>query len=411
VERKWKQRYSQHFRRRAVARMNTCENIVRLASEIGVDRCLLYKWRHRLESPEAQVGGGVATQNFRESTLRREISKLKRLLADKVMEVDFFKRALQKVEARRQQSGLYGEKASTKLSGTPLQGNLSIERMCQLTQVSRAGFYRYLQTRAPAEEEMTIRSAIQEVALEHRHRYGYRRVTAELRRRGMIVNHKRVARLMRADNLLTLQKRGMDQTNDSDREPRMYLNLASRMKVCGPNQLWIADITYVHLKTEFVYLAVVLDAFSRRVVGWSVDRSLQARLATNALQMAIVNRRPPASLVHHSDRGVQYTCKTYMQTLGEHGMLASISRPGKPYDNACCESFMKTLKKEEIYANEYRDLEHLVQSVEAFIDHYYNRCRLHSALGYRSPEEFEGRSLQRDSHVDFVASQVTLSDH
>jgi putative transposase len=411
MERKWKERYSQNFRRRAVARMNTCENIVRLSREIGVDRCLLYKWRHRLEPPDAQVGGAASTQNSRESTLRREISKLKRLLADRMVEVDFFKFALQKIEARRQQSGLFGEKVSTKLSETPLQGKLSIERMCQLTQVSRAGFYRYLQVRAPAEEEMTMRSAIQEIVLEHQRHYGYRRVTAELRRQGMIVNHKRVARLMRADNLLTLQNRELDQTRDSNPELQNYLNLASRMDVCGPNQLWIADITYVHLNAEFVYLAVVLDAFSRRVVGWSVDRSLQARLPTNALQMAIMNRRPPVGLVHHSDRGVQYRCKTYMQTLREHRMLASISRPGKPYDNAFCESFMKTLKREEIYANEYRNLEHLVQSVEAFIEHYYNRCRLHSALGYRSPEEFEGRSLQRNAQADLAASKVTLSDH
>jgi transposase InsO family protein len=283
--------------------------------------------------------------------------------------------------------------------------------MCQLTQVGRAGFYRYLQVRAPAEEEMTMRSAIQEIALEHRQRYGYRRVTAELRRQGMIVNHKRVARLMRADNLLRLQNHELDRIRDFNPELQIYLNLASRMSVCGPNQLWIADLTYVHLKTEFVYLSVVLDAFSRRVVGWSVDRSLQARLPTSALQMAIMNRRPPAGLVHHSDRGVQYMCKTYMQMLHEQRMLASISRPGKPYDNACCESFMKTLKKEEIYANEYRDLRHLVQSLEAFIEHYYNRCRLHSALGYRSPEEFEGNSFQRNVEVGLAASKVTLSDH
>jgi transposase-like protein len=149
VERKWKQRYSKNFRRRAVQRMNTCENIVRFSREIGVDRCLLYKWRHRLEPPDAQVGGTASTQNSRESTLRREISKLKRLLADRMVEVDFFKRALQKVGARRQQSGFSGEKVSTKLSETPLQGKLSIERMCQLTQVSRAGFYRYLRFGPP----------------------------------------------------------------------------------------------------------------------------------------------------------------------------------------------------------------------------------------------------------------------
>jgi putative transposase len=210
---------------------------------------------------------------------------------------------------------------------------------------------------------------------------------------------------------LTHETCELDRTRDSDSELQIYLNLASRMKVRGPNQLWIADITYVRLNTEFVHLAVVLDAFSRRVVGWSVDRSLRARLPTNALQIAIINRRPPAGLVHHSDRGVQYTCKAYMQTLREHRMLARVSRPGKPYDNACYESFMKTLKREEIYASEYRDLEHLLQSVEEFIEHYYNRCRLHSALGYCSPEEFEGRSLEQNAQADLTASKVAMSDH
>ena len=180
------------------------------------------------------------------------------------------------------------------------------------------------------------------------------------------------------------------------------------MTVCGPNQLWIADITYIRLKVEFVYLAVVLDAFSRKVVGWSLDRSLQARVPLNALDKAIANRHPPPGLVHHSDRGVQYTCGDFIQMLRNHRMVPSVSRPGNPYDNASCESFMKTLKQEEIYANDYRDLEHVVQSVEAFIEHYYNRCRLHSALGYRPPEEFEQKSGQRSTDAGLAASRVTL---
>jgi putative transposase len=212
----------------------------------------------------------------------------------------------------------------------PLQGNLSIERMCQLTQVSRAGFYRYLDYRAPEEEDMTMRSAIQEIALEHDRYYGYRRVTAELRRRGMMVNHKRVARIMTTDNLLTIQNRKLRQVTDRDQELENYLNLASRMNVRGPNQLWIADITYIRLKAEFVYLAVVLDAFSRKVVGWSLDRSLQARLPTSALERAIMSRQPPPGLVHHSDQGVQYRCAGYLQVLRDHRMVASISRPGYP---------------------------------------------------------------------------------
>jgi putative transposase len=271
----------------------------------------------------------------------------------------------------------------------PLQGSLSIERMCQLAGVSRASFYRSLQERAPVEEDMEVRSVIQQIAVEHRRRYGYRRISAELRRRGMLVNHKRVLRIIRDDNLLAVQPRTFVVTTDSDHEFEVYLNLASRMKLTGMNQLWIADITYIRLKKEFVYLAVVLDSFSRKVVGWSLDRTLAARLPIAALEQAIAQRQPPPGLVHHSDRGVQYACGDYAQILQQHQMIPSMSRPANPYDNASCESFMKTLKREEIYANDYRDLEHLLGNIEVFIEQYYNRCRLHSALGYRPPEEFE----------------------
>jgi putative transposase len=271
----------------------------------------------------------------------------------------------------------------------PLQGSLSIERMCQLAGVSRASFYRSLQERAPVEEDMEVRSVIQQIAVEHRRRYGYRRISAELRRRGMLVNHKRVLRIVREDNLLAVQPRTFVVTTDSDHEFEVYLNLASRMKLTGMNQLWIADITYIRLKKEFVYLAVVLDSFSRKVVGWSLDRTLAARLPIAALEQAIAQRQPPPGLVHHSDRGVQYACGDYAQILQQHQMIPSMSRPANPYDNASCESFMKTLKREEIYANDYRDLEHLLGNIEVFIEQYYNRCRLHSALGYRPPEEFE----------------------
>ena len=273
-------------------------------------------------------------------------------------------------------------------SKTLLQGSLSIERMCQLAQVSRAGFYRYLQGRAPVEESMTVRSAIQEIVLKHRRRYGYRRVTAELRRRGIMVNQQ-VSRMMRADNLLEIQNRELRLATGRDDGLEIYLNLASRVKVCGPNQVWIADITYIRLKGELVYLAVVLDAFSRKVVGWSLDRTLQSKPPLNALEKAIVNRQPPPGLVHHSDRDIQYACEDYIQVLRDHQMIPSMSRPANPYDNASCESFMKTLKREEIYANNYNDLEHLRANIEEFIEQYYNRLRLHSALGYRPPEEFE----------------------
>jgi putative transposase len=270
-----------------------------------------------------------------------------------------------------------------------LQGNLSIERMCQLAQVSRAGFYRLLQEQEPVQEEMEVRSTIQQIVLEHRRRYGYRRVTAELRRRGLLVNHKRVARLMREDNLLAVQPRAFVVTTDSKHEFEVYLNLASKLKLTSINQLWVADITYIRLQTEFVYLAVILDGFSRKVVGWALERTLATRLTKAALEQALVARRPLSGLVHHSDRGLQYASNEYVQVLQEHQIIPSMSRPANPYDNASCESFMKTLKHEEIYANDYRDLDHLRSNIETFIEAYYNRSRLHSALGYQSPDEFE----------------------
>src|SRR5260370_396475 len=194
---------------------------------------------------------------------------------------------------------------------------------------------------------------MQKIALEHRRRYGYRRVTAELRRRGMIVNHKRVSRLMREDNLLAVQPRAFVVTTDSKHEFEVYLNLASRMKLTGINQLWVADITYIRLKTEFVYLAVILDGFSRKVVGWALERTLATRLPKAALEQAIAERQPPPGLVHHSDRGVQYASDEYVQVLQEHRMIPSMSRPANPYDNASSENFMRTLKREEIYAHDY----------------------------------------------------------
>ena len=285
-----------------------------------------------------------------------------------------------------------------------MQGSLSIERMCYLAQVSRAGFYRSLAEQVPAEEEMEVRAAIHRIVIAHRRRYGYRRITAELRRRGMCINHKRVARIMREDNLLALQPKAFVVTTDSKHEFEVYLNLAKRMKLTGINQLWVADITYIRLKTEFVYLAVILDMFSRKVVGWALDRTLRAKLPTAALENAIAERKPSPGLVHHSDRGVQYASGDYVKILREHHMIPSMSRPANPYDNAACESFMKTLKREEIYANDYRDLNHLRSNIEGFIDHYYNRCRLHSALGYRTPEDFE-----QSSACDITTAGATMS--
>lgn len=191
-----------------------------------------------------------------------------------------------------------------------------------------------------------------------------------------------------------MQPRQFVVTTKSDHKLEVYLNLARRLKLTGIDQLWVADITYIRLKTEFVYLAVILGGFSRKVVGWRLERTLGTGLALGALEQAIAARKPAPGLVHHSDRGVQYASEDYVAVLERHGMIPSMSRPANPYDNASCESFLKTLKREEIYANQYRDLDHLRANIEEFIDRYYNQQRLHSALGYRSPEEFEGHVKQ-----------------
>jgi transposase InsO family protein len=261
--------------------------------------------------------------------------------------------------------------------------------MCYLAGISRAGYYRNLIESVPDEEEMAIRATIQEIVLEHRRRYGIRRVTATLHRQGMVVNHKRVERIMREDNLLAIRHRKYILTTDSQHEYPVYVNLAVRMQVTAINQLWVTDITYIRLRLEFVYLAVVIDRYSRKAIGWCLDRTLAARIAVTALQQAIAERQPPPGVVVHNDQGIQFACTDFQEVLQAHQMTPSMSRPANPYDNAACESFMKTLKQEEIYCREYGDLDELSVHLKEFIDHYYNRLRLHSALGYRTPEEFE----------------------
>jgi transposase InsO family protein len=277
--------------------------------------------------------------------------------------------------------------------------------MCQLARVSRAGWYRR-RAEPAACCDAELRDQVQTIALRWPS-YGSRRITAALRRRDWVVNRKRVQRLMRQDNLLCLRKRRFVATTDSDHALPVYRNLARAMVLTATNQLWLADITYIRLLEEFIYLAVILDGYSRRAIGWALDRTLEADLTLAALRMALSRRTLSAGLVHHSDRGVQYASIDYTGLLQEHGIRISMSRKGNPWDNAACESFMKTLKCEEVYRIEYRDLAHARSRIGEFLETIYNRRRLHSALGYVPPAEFE-RGLLGKQKEEAAARRLSL---
>jgi putative transposase len=265
---------------------------------------------------------------------------------------------------------------------------VTIAEGCELAAVSRAGFYRNYQEHEPRQADIELRDRLQRLALADS-KCGYRRLNRELRRQGYVHNAKRVLRLMRLDNLLCVRKKRFVLTTDSDHFLPVYPNLAARLVVDGLNQLWVADITYIRLREQFLYLAVILDAYSRRVIGWQLGESLQASLAVGALEQALRERQVEAGLVHHSDRGVQYCCREYVARLEAQGILISMSRRGNPYDNARAESFMKTLKSEEVGLRQYRDIDDARQSIGVFLEQVYNGRRLHSALDYRPPAEFE----------------------
>jgi len=275
-----------------------------------------------------------------------------------------------------------------------LQGLTSIDRLCRLAGLSRAGYYRHWEVKAPKQADTELRDLIQKIVLAKR-RYGYRRVSWQLRRDGVPVNHKRVLRLMREDNLLCLPARPfVPRTTNSQHGFRIVPNLVRGVEPTGLNQIWVADITYIRLAEEFVYLAIVLDAFSRRAIGWAVEAHLEASLALAALDMAIAERTPMPGLIHHSDRGVQYACAAYGERLKAHAIRASMSSLDNPYDNAKAESFMKTLKAEEVNASSYANLAEARAKISHFLSEVYNTDRLHSALGYKPPLEFEAEVLQ-----------------
>jgi len=279
--------------------------------------------------------------------------------------------------------------------------------MCELAGVSRASFYRSWEQQEPTAAEMAVRHAIQRAAIAHRY-YGYRRIAAHLQHQGFMVSAKKVRRLMREDNLVAIRRRKFVVTTDSDHRFRVHPNLAQSLELTSINQLWVADLTYLRLEQEFAYLAVVLDAYSRRVVGWALGRTLGVSLTLEALERAIADRQPKPGLVHHSDQGVQYACQSYVDRLESCGAVLSMSRPGRPWENGRCESFIKTLKHEELDARQYHTLEELRDHVTEFIEQIYNLKRLHSALAYRSPIEFE---KQYESGVAWMPATLSFLRH
>lgn len=273
--------------------------------------------------------------------------------------------------------------------------------MVELGRVSRSGFYRYQRAEPRPSRDMELHDAMQKIAVEWPS-YGRPRMTRELRRRGWEVGETRVRRLMREDNLLCVRKRKFVVTTASSHGRKIYPNLARDRVLTASNQLWVADITYIRLREEFVFLAVILDAYSRRVIGWALDRTLEDELTLTALRVALARRNVQPGLVHHSDRGSQYASRDYTDLLKQHGITISMSRKGNPWDNAACESFMKTLKYEEVHRNEYRDLAEARASIGKFLERVYNHKRLHSALGYLPPAEFER------NHKEAAARQLSL---
>lgn len=249
-------------------------------------------------------------------------------------------------------------------------------------------YYRSSTVEARLERHLDLQGRIEQIAFDYSG-YGYRRITAELQRQGVNVNRKVVLKLMRQSDLLVRPLRGFHLTTDSRHAFPVYPNLYQNQCPTAPNQIWVADITYIRLRLGFIYLAVILDAFSRKAIGWALSKSLEATLVIEALQKALADRQPPPGLIHHSDRGVQYACHEYTALLKQHGVQISMSRKGNPYDNAVAESFFKTLKKEEVYLSDYRTAEEARRNIQHFIDQIYNPKRLHSSLGYVPPDEYE----------------------
>jgi transposase InsO family protein len=255
-------------------------------------------------------------------------------------------------------------------------------------------------------EEMDLRDQIERICLDFP-RYGYRRVTKQLQREGWIVNHKRVLRVMRENDLLCRIRKRHVRTTDANHSYPVFSNLIKDLVITSINQVWVSDITYIRILTDFVYLAIILDLYSRKVIGYALSRHIDTKLTLSALWMAIRDRSPASGCIHHSDRGVQYASSEYVNELKKYGFQISMSRKGNPYDNATCESFLKTLKDEEVYLWEYKTIEDAERRISHFIRDVYNEKRLHSSLGYCPPNEFE--ELLMENQKSTVSCQITLT--
>jgi putative transposase len=273
----------------------------------------------------------------------------------------------------------------------------NINRICSITGINRSSYYKWKENPGLVDDSKYLRKEIQGIVLEFPF-YGYRRITKELQRRKITVNSKKVRRIMKEDSLICRRKKAFRPvTTDSNHNYNIYPNLTEGIKVTGLNQVWVADITYIRLVHEFIYLAAIIDIFSRKCIGWALSREINTLLALNALKMAISKRKSLglANLIHHSDRGVQYASNEYAGLLQKHLIKISMSRGGNPYDNAFAESFNKTIKVEEVYINEYETFEEAYKNIKHFINLVYNQKRLHSSIGYVPPEEFEKEVLAK----------------
>lgn len=277
------------------------------------------------------------------------------------------------------------------------ENQFNINKICSVIEINRSSYYKWKNQSSLRDNSLYLRKEIQGIALEFPF-YGYRRVTKELERRKIDVNHKKVLRIMKEDNLICRRKKAFKPvTTQSNHNFKIYSNLIGNIKVTGLNQVWVSDITYIRLVNEFIYLSAIIDIFSRKCIGWALSREINTLLTLNALEMAISKRKffGFLNLIHHSDRGVQYASKDYIELLQKYGIQISMSRSGNPYDNAFAESFNKTIKVEEVYINEYETFEEALKNIKHFIDIVYNKKRLHSGIGYLTPEEFEREVLAK----------------